>query len=112
LGRDGAEDVATEAFDGLNSARMAKPRQRPRSRRTGSLYRGFLLPWLTRKGPVLRVAIKFIVLMLLYYGVTLLPFYERALDNYVGQNARLASTVLNWIGERSHVYDSTVWSSQ
>ena len=90
---------------------MAKPRQRSR-RRTGSLYKGFLLPWLTRKGPVLRVAMKFIVLMVLYYGVTLMPFYDRAVDDYVGQNARLASVLLNWIGEQSHVYDSTIWSSQ
>ena len=91
---------------------MAKPRQRSRPRRTGSLYRGVLLPWLVRKGPVLQVAMKFVFLMVLYYALTLLPFYDRALDDFVNQNARLASILLNWLGEQSHVYDSTVWSSQ
>ena len=45
---------------------MTKPRQQSRHRRSGSLYRGFLLPWLKRKGPVLLVAIKFATFSKIY----------------------------------------------
>ena len=68
--------------------------------------------WLARKGPVLRMAVKFASLMLAYYAFSLLPFSECALNELVIFTARLASYLLNLLGEQSQIIENTISSGQ
>ena len=66
--------------------------------------------WLARKGPVLRVAAKFSGLMTLYYVFSLLPYSDQALSGWVTGSARLASYLLNLLGEKNQIIESTISS--
>jgi archaeosortase B (VPXXXP-CTERM-specific) len=65
--------------------------------------------WLARKSPAFRVAAKFLALMTIYYLVILSPFFDHnTIKEWLDANARLASFVLNLMGEQSHVIENLV----
>jgi exosortase/archaeosortase family protein len=69
--------------------------------------------WVARKAPVFKVAAKFAAVLLLYYGFSLVPFFDRALKGWVISVAQLASYLLNHLmGEQSQIIGSTISSGQ
>ncbi len=58
------------------------------------------------------MATKFAALILAYYVFALLPFFERALNGLVISTARLASYLLNLLGEQSQIIENTISSGQ
>jgi len=73
-------------------------------------FLGRVRVWYARKSPVLFMVGKFVAFTAVFCAATFFPFYGRFLDAYICLNARLGSTFLNWIGEQSHVCESTIWS--
>ena len=67
--------------------------------------------WLARKRPVFKVAAKFVALMVPYYAFILL-FSERDMAHWTTFIARIASYVLNCLGEKSQIIGNTIASGQ
>ena len=68
--------------------------------------------WLAGKGPILWFGLKFGVLMVFLYAILLMPFFDRLLYVYLGANARLASAILNWLGQANQVSAITIRSAR
>ena len=91
---------------------MATSSDHPRRRPAPDPIKALWQSWFRRKGPVLRVAAKLSGLMALYHLLSFLPVSERALDAWVADNARLASHLLNFVGEKSHIIENTICGGQ
>ncbi len=50
--------------------------------------------------------------MALYYLLILTPFCDRLLYAYLGLNARMAHSILNWFGQDTHVSELTIRSAR
>jgi exosortase/archaeosortase family protein len=66
---------------------------------------------LRSKAPIAWFGLKFCVLMALYYGLVLLPLFDRMLYAYLGANAWAANAILNLLGTDSQVSQVTVRSA-
>jgi len=63
------------------------------------------------KNPVWRFGLLFGALMVLFYVLILTPFFDRMLYVYLAMNARVASGILNWLGQTTQVSEVTVRSA-
>jgi exosortase H (IPTLxxWG-CTERM-specific) len=68
--------------------------------------------WWAGKKPLLRFGAAFVVLIALFSGLSLAPFVQRFVADNLRFDARLASTVLNWFGQRAHNSGDTISSSR
>ena len=68
--------------------------------------------WYAGKSPALWFCVRFIVLTLIYFAISLTPKFNRLLDGYLAVNARAASSIVNFVGETSHVTEATIWSAE
>jgi len=62
--------------------------------------------------PMVGFALRFILLMSLYYALVLLPFFDRLLYSYLCANARITNGILNVLGTDSHVFEATIRSAR
>jgi exosortase family protein XrtM len=99
--------VSVQEAAGLTMHRRKKMQKAP-----GSMVKTRRRSWLAGKGPILWFGLKFGVLMALFYALLLTPFFDRLLYVYLGINARLASAILNWLGQASHVSEITIRSAK
>ncbi len=67
--------------------------------------------WYAAKSPVFQFALKFGALILAAYLVLLLPLCTGVTSASVEAYARLASVILNCLGEHTHATDATIWSA-
>ena len=68
--------------------------------------------WRESKAAVLQFGLQFGLLMILFYGLVLLPGYERVLSAYLEISARLSGVLLNWLGQECHVAGATIQSAR
>jgi exosortase/archaeosortase family protein len=66
--------------------------------------------WYESKAPVVQFCLKFCGLLVFFYALSFLPIYHRILDTILSANARIASAVLDRLGENTHVTNCTIWS--
>ena len=66
--------------------------------------------WITDKGPILFFGTKFILLVTLYYLVLAIPFSERILYIDLEANAWISNSILNMLGQGTHVQEVTIAS--
>jgi exosortase family protein XrtM len=66
--------------------------------------------WFADKSPVLLFAGKFGLLVLLLYGLLMIPFTERILYIYLEINASASNLILNAFGQGTHVTEVTIQS--
>lgn len=66
--------------------------------------------WWAGKGPLFRFGASFIGLIALFSAITLLPVFQRFVADYLQLDARLASKVLNWLGQQTHNTGDTIVS--
>ena len=92
---------------GVTMPRRGKQQEAPRS--VAKVRRQ---PWSAGKGSILWFGLKFGVLMVLLYALLLMPFFDHLLYVYLGANARLASAILNWLGQASQVSEITIRSAK
>ena len=68
--------------------------------------------WYRAKNPVLMFVLVFVVLMGIYYGATLSPFFHQTFfPGYLRWNARVSNVFLNWLGQATTVAGSSIFSS-
>lgn len=68
--------------------------------------------WWAEKGPVFRFGAGFIALVALFSTISLSPFLQSFLTGYLEFDARLASIVLNWLGQQTRNTGATIVSSR
>ena len=66
--------------------------------------------WYESKAPLVQFCLKFCGLLVFFYALSFLPIYQRILDAVLIVHARIASAVLDHLGENTHVTNSTIWS--
>lgn len=72
---------------------------------------GRLRAWYAGKSPVVHFGLKFGLLMALYYGVVLIPFFDRLLYGYLCMSARVGGALLNLLGLHVQVLDTSIRSA-
>jgi exosortase H (IPTLxxWG-CTERM-specific) len=85
---------------------MASLKTRKRSKPEGLSWAAFKeewRDWLVSKEPVFRFGLKFVLLMALFYGLFLVPGFDRLWSSFLAANARVANAILNAMGQPSHV---------
>jgi exosortase/archaeosortase family protein len=65
----------------------------------------------TAKASFVSFGLKFGILMALYYGFVLLPFFDRLLYRYLCANAWVTNALLNFLGTPSQVSEITIHSA-
>jgi exosortase H (IPTLxxWG-CTERM-specific) len=83
---------------------VRKAPERPFKRRWQSWYEG--------KVPLVHFCLKFFGLLVLLYALSFTPVCRRALDALPAGNARLASVILNWLGEGTQAAGLTIFSAK
>jgi exosortase/archaeosortase family protein len=68
--------------------------------------------WYASKGPVLNFALKFAILIILFYAVSATQFFDRQLFVYLKANAWVANGILDAMGQGSHVSDVTITTTR
>jgi exosortase family protein XrtM len=68
--------------------------------------------WWAGKGPLFRFGAGFVGLIALFSAITLMPFFQSFVAGYLQFDARLASKVLNWMGQQTHNTGDTIVSSR
>jgi exosortase family protein XrtM len=68
--------------------------------------------WFVAKGPVLAFGAKFGAVMLVLYGLLVLPFSERVLYSYLEANAWASNFILNILRQGTQVSDVTIRSPE
>lgn len=56
--------------------------------------------------------LKFGLLMALYYGVILIPFFDRLLFGYLGESAQVGASILNLLGNHVQVAETSIRSAE
>ncbi len=74
-------------------------------------YKDSLRTWYEDKSPVLRFGLKFCVLTVALYAVTLLPQFAHTVDFFINGSAKVTSAILNGMGESSRVSEGTIYSA-
>ena len=70
-----------------------------------------LRAWYAGKSPVVHFGLKFGLLMAVYYGVILMPFFDRLLYDYLCVSARVGGALLNLLGFNVQVLDTSIRSA-
>ena len=83
-----------------------------RPQKTGHSLKARWLAWVASRGPVLRFALSFGLLLVLFYGLLTTSFFDRALYTYLEANAWLANAILRGLGQPTHVSEVTILSPQ
>ena len=68
--------------------------------------------WYQSKAPLFQFCLKFCGLLALFYALSLLPICQRLLAASLTGHARLASAILDRLGENTRVTDATIWSGK
>ncbi|HEY3900142.1 MAG TPA: archaeosortase/exosortase family protein [Chthoniobacter sp.] len=84
--------------------RKAPPKAPPRSAK--QIWKS----WYESKAPLVQFCLKFCGLLIFFYTLSFLPVYHRILDATLTINARLASALLDRLGENTQVTNATIWS--
>ncbi|MGB8354597.1 MAG: archaeosortase/exosortase family protein [Chthoniobacteraceae bacterium] len=71
---------------------------------------GFWKSWYASKAPSLQFTIKFCSFVLLFSSLSFVPVYQRTVSAFTTEDARLASAILNRMGEDTRVSDGTISS--
>jgi len=87
-------------------------KKKPKAGPSGGAVRARWRSWLAGRGPVLAFGLKFGALMVLFYAVSMTPFFDRMLYAYLEANARLANAILNGLGQASRVSGVTIRSAR
>jgi exosortase/archaeosortase family protein len=87
-------------------------RATPPTKSVSLAWRDRLKAWFWRKQPVLRLGALFTALMAVYCCFIVAPVSDRVLGGYLDANARLASFLLNALGEQSRVAGSVIASDE
>ena len=69
-----------------------------------------LRDWLADRIPVIWFVVKFALLMILFYGLLAIPFFDRLLYANLEVNAWLANAILKALGEETAVVGTTISS--
>ena len=64
------------------------------------------------KSPAFWFCVKFCLLILLYYSVSITHLLDSAVSGYLIATARISNAILHLLGENSQVTASTIWSSK
>jgi len=72
---------------------------------------GRLRTWYAGKSPVVHFAGKFVLLLVLYYVVVLIPFFDRLLYGYLCASARIGGALLNLLGHHVQVLATSISSA-
>lgn len=67
--------------------------------------------WMS-KGPIFRFGASFVGLVALFSAISLVPVFQNFLTGYLQFDTRLASKVLNWLGQQAHYTGDTIVSSR
>jgi exosortase family protein XrtM len=70
-----------------------------------------LQSWYANKSPVFRFGLKMVILMAFYYGISLVPTFDRLLYNYLCANARICSAILNLLGQTTKASEVAIRSA-
>jgi len=70
------------------------------------------LRWWRSKGPVLRFGLSFALLMALYYGVAVTPWFDQVLYQILRWNAQLSGAVLDALGQDTRTQDTLIRSAR
>ncbi len=73
--------------------------------------RGEWQAWYASKSPVLTFALKFALLIILFYAFSTTTFFDRSLYAYLKANAWMAGGILNFLGQHARVSDVTITAS-
>ena len=88
-------------------------RQKKRTEGKGSLSFWIFCQSLYRdKGPLVRFALKFVAILSCYYVASLTQAFQNFLSFAINIDAHLADAVINCIGEKSYVLQTTIWSTK
>jgi exosortase/archaeosortase family protein len=69
---------------------------------------GFWSSWWTAKGPILHFTLRFAGFSALFFALSLIPWVAQGLQHLLNLDARLASSLLNGLGESSHASQNHV----
>jgi exosortase/archaeosortase family protein len=98
-------------------SKRAKRNQTPSSNSTGAgkagprCVGGRLRTWYAGKSPVVHFAGKFGLLLVLYYVVVLIPFFDRLFYGYLCASARVGGALLNLLGHQVEVLATSIRSA-
>lgn len=91
---------------------MPKTRRPGRSNgANGESLKSRFQSWYAGKRQVLWFGVKFAAMMALYYGLILVPIFDRLLYDYLCATARLSNSILNWLGQGTSVSEVTIRSA-
>jgi exosortase H (IPTLxxWG-CTERM-specific) len=69
--------------------------------------------WFESKAPLFQFSLKFCGLLALFFGLSFAPLYQRLLKVCLTTNARVASAILDRLGEDTKVTEATtIWSGK
>jgi exosortase H (IPTLxxWG-CTERM-specific) len=68
--------------------------------------------WWAGKGPLFCFGAGFVGLIALFSAITMMPFFQGFVASYLQLDARLASKVLNWMGQQTQHTGDTIVSSR
>jgi exosortase family protein XrtM len=68
--------------------------------------------WWASKSPLFHFGASFIGLIALFSAISMMPFFQRFVAEYLQLDARLASRFLNGLGQRTHNTGDTIVSSR
>src|SRR5579871_1343917 len=68
--------------------------------------------WYQSKAPLFQFCLKFCGLLAVFYALAFLPVCQRVLSATLTEHARLASAILDRMGENTKVTDATIWSGK
>src|ERR1017187_3682424 len=74
-------------------------------------FAGRLSAWYAGKSPVVHFAGKFGLLLVLYYVVVLIPFFDRLFYGYLCASARVGGVLLNLFGHQVEVLATSIRSA-
>jgi exosortase family protein XrtM len=91
----------------MSRRQRAKPPPAPGAKPTAAWQR-----WWAGKGPIFRFGAGFAGLIALFSAISLLPFWPGFVTGYLRLDTRLASQVLNGLGQQTHNTGDTINSSR
>ena len=91
---------------------MSRSKKNKKSPQPALSFASWWRDWYESKSPILLFAVKFGLLLFVFYTLVSLPFFDRAFYSYLQANAWLANAILRLFGTNSQVSDVTIHTPQ